>query len=123
MRLKLIKTEKQYQTALSRVDEIFEAKKNTPEGDELEVLILLIEDYEAKHYPIEPPNDPIESIKFHLNRLGLKQSDFVKIIGHKSTASEILNKKTPLSLKNIRKIHAALDVSLESLVQPYDLAS
>jgi HTH-type transcriptional regulator/antitoxin HigA len=90
--MKLIKNKKDYQQALTRLEDIFDAKKGTPEGDELEVLGLLIEQYENEHFPIDLP-DPIEAIKFRMEQLGYTNSDLANIIGLKSRASEILNKK------------------------------
>ena len=92
MNIKPIKTEQDYQEALDRLEVIFDAKKGSPEGDELEILGLLIEKYESMYFPIDLP-DPIEAIKFRMEQMGYTQSDLVKIIGLKSRVSEILNKK------------------------------
>ena len=118
MKLKPIKTEKDYEAALRRLDKIFDATPNTNKGDELEILALLIEDYEDKNYPIGPP-DPIEAIKFRMEQLGMNQTDLAEIIGHKSRASEILNKKRKLTLNMIRKLHKKLNISTEVLVKEY----
>jgi HTH-type transcriptional regulator/antitoxin HigA len=118
MNIKPIKTEKDYQEALDRLEVIFDAKKGSPEGDELEILGLLIEKYESMHFPIDLP-DPIEAIKFRMEQMGYTQSDLVKIIGLKSRVSEILNKKRKLTLEMIRKIHVALNIPTEILVQAY----
>lgn len=118
MKIKPIKTEKDYQQSLKRLDKIFDADPGTKDGDELEILALLIEDYEDKNYPIDPP-DPIEAIKFRMEQMGLNQSDLAKIIGHKSRASEILNKKRKLTLSMIRKINKELNISTEVLVKEY----
>lgn len=118
MNWKIIKTKKQYTLALSRLENIFDAKRNTPEGDELELLSLLIEHYENKHFAIENP-DPIEAIKFKLKQLGLKQQDLAHALGLKSRASEILNRKRKLNLDQIRKIHLLLGISLEVLMKEY----
>jgi len=123
MNLKPIKSEADYEKALKRVREIFHAKKETPEGDELEILILLIEKYELDTQGEYPLPDPIEAIKFHLERLGLTQTDFAKIVGQKSRASEILNRKRTMSLEIIRKISKALSISADTLIQPYELAA
>ena len=92
MTVKPIKTEKDYQQALARLELIFNSKKDTPEGDELEILTILIEKYENEHFPIDFP-DPIEAIKFRMEQLGYNQAELAEIIGLKSRASEILNKK------------------------------
>ncbi len=118
MNIKPIKTEQDYQEALDRLEVIFDAKKGSPEGDELEILGLLIEKYESVHFPIDLP-DPIEAIKFRMEQMGYTQSDLVKIIGLKGRVSEILNKKRKLTLEMIRKIHLALNIPTEILVQAY----
>jgi HTH-type transcriptional regulator/antitoxin HigA len=118
MNIHLIKTEENYNQALKRLDEIFDAKKGTEEGDELELLGLLIEQYENEHFPIELP-DPIDAIKFRMEQLGYNQNDLAKIIGFKSRASEILNKKRKLSLEMIRLIHTSLNIPTDVLIQSY----
>jgi HTH-type transcriptional regulator / antitoxin HigA len=118
MKLKLIKTKKDYEQALSRLEEIFDAKKGSAEGDELEVLGLLIENYENHMYPIDFP-DPIEAIKFRLEQMGYNQGDLARIIGLKSRASEILNRKRKLSLEMIREINKQLHIPTDVLVQAY----
>jgi HTH-type transcriptional regulator/antitoxin HigA len=118
MNIKPIKTEQDYQEALDRLEVIFDAKKGSSEGDELEILGLLIEKYESMHFPIDLP-DPIEAIKFRMEQMGYTQSDLVNIIGLKSRVSEILNKKRKLTLAMIRKIHLALNIPTEILVQAY----
>jgi len=118
MKLKPIRTEADYEMALKRLDKIFDAEPGTKNGDELEILALIIEDYEDKNYSIGPP-DPIEAIKFRMDQMGLKQSDLAKIIGHKSRASEILNRKRKLTLNMIRKLSKMLNISTEVLVKEY----
>ena len=118
MNLRLIKTEKEYNEALARLEIIFDAEPGTPEGDELEVLALLIENYEDEHYPIDVP-DPIEAIKFRMEQLGLKQKDLAEMIGYKSRVSEILNRKRKLTLNMIRKLSASLKIPTEVLIQEY----
>lgn len=118
MIIKPIKTKKDYQQALERLELIFGAKKNSEEGDELEVLSILIEKYEDMHYPIGFP-DPIEAIKFRMEQLGYNQTDLAKVVGLKSRASEILNKKRKLTLDMIRLIHNVLKIPTEVLIQAY----
>jgi len=118
MKIKPIKSERDYELALQRLDKIFDAVPHTIEGDELEILAMLIEDYEDKNYPIGPP-DPIEAIKFRMEQMGMNQNDLAKIIGHKSRASEILNKKRKLTLSMIRKLSSQLNISTEVLVKEY----
>jgi HTH-type transcriptional regulator/antitoxin HigA len=118
MNIKPIKTEDDYQEALKRLEEIFDSKPNSKEGDELEILAMLIDNYEKIHSPIELP-DPIEAIKFRMEQLNYSNQDLAQIIGLKSRVSEILNKKRKLSINMIRKIHEALSISTDILVQKY----
>lgn len=118
MEIKLIKTKKDYQQALARLEEIFDARPNTAQGDELEILSMLIEKYEDKHFPIEFP-DPVEAIKFRMEQMGMNQSDLSEIVGLKSRASEILNRKRKLSIEMIRKLNSAMNIPLDVLIQPY----
>lgn len=118
MKIKPIKTEKDYKAALERLEVIFDAKKGTELGDELEILGILIEKYEDNHFPIELP-DPIEAIKFRMEQLGYSQNDLAEIIGLKSHTSEILNRKRKLSLKMIRNLHDRMKIPTEVLIQSY----
>ena len=118
MNIKLIKTEQDYDLVIERIEIIFDAKPNTEEGDELEILSILIEKYEKENFPIEFP-DPIEAIQFRMEQLGYSQNDLADIIGLKSRTSEILNKKRKLSLNMIRKLTEKLHIPTEILIQPY----
>lgn len=118
MTLKPIKTEEDYNQVLERLSQIFDAKPNTKEGDELEILGILIEKYENENFPIELP-DPIEAIKFRMEQLNYSQNDLAEVIGLKSRASEILNKKRKLSLEMIRKLSEKLHIPSEVLIQAY----
>ena len=118
MTLRLIKTQKDYQAALRRLEVIFDAKPGTLQGDELEVLGILIDKYERENYPIAFP-DPIEAIKFRMEQLGYSQSDLAKVVGLKSRASEILNKKRKLTLDMIRNLHDTLNIPTDVLIQSY----
>ncbi len=118
MKLKPIKNEKDYHFALKRLEEIFDAKSGTAEGDELEILGILIENYENEHFSIGLP-DPIEAIKFRMEQLNYSQSDLAEIIGLKSRASEILNRKRKLSLEMIRNLNEKLNIPSEVLIQVY----
>ncbi len=115
---KVIKNEKDYQKALVRLEKIFDAKKGTKEGDELELLSLLIDKYEEDKFPIGLP-DPIEAIKFRMEQLGYKQKDLANAIGLKSRVSEILNKKRKLTLDMIRKLSETLSIPTDILVREY----
>lgn len=118
MNIKPIKTEADYERALERLELIFDAKKGTDEGDELEVLGILIEKYENEHFPIALP-DPIEAIKFRMEQLGYSQADLAKVVGLKSRASEILNKRRKLSLEMIRQLHEKMNIPTDVLIQAY----
>ena len=118
MNIKPIKSEKDYNEAMERLEVIFDAKKGSPEGDELEVLGILVDQYEKEHFPIGLP-DPVEAIKFRMEQLGYNQSDLAKIVGLKSRASEILNKKRKLSLEMIRQLHERLNIPTDVLIQTY----
>ena len=118
MTLHPVKTKKDHQNALARLEKIFDAKPNSAEGDELEVLGILIDSYEKMHYPIDFP-DPVEAIKFRMEQLGYSQSDLAGVIGLKSRASEILNKKRKLTLEMIRNLHNTLNIPTDVLIQSY----
>ncbi|MFZ0489623.1 MAG: helix-turn-helix domain-containing protein [Salegentibacter sp.] len=118
MRIKPIRNEEDYQSALQRLDEIFDAKRGTEEGDELEILAILVDNYENEHFPIGMP-DPIEAIKFRMEQMGMKQKDLAEIFGFKSRVSEILNRKRKLTLEMIRKLNTTLNIPTEVLVQDY----
>ena len=118
MDVKAIKSEKDYNQALTRLNAIFHAKVDTPEGNEAEVLSILIEKYEDEHYPIGMP-DPIEAIKFRMEQMGMKQKDLAEVVGFTSRVSEILNKKRKLTLNMIRKLSSTLQIPTEVLVQDY----
>ena len=120
--IKPIKNESDYDVALERIDQLMDASKNTPESDELEVLALLVEQYEASHYPIDLP-DPIEAIRFRMEQFGLQDKDLVKYIGRSGRVSEILNYKRKLTLPMIRKLHAGLKIPTESLIKDYPVRS
>ena len=118
MNIKPIKNEADYESALQRLEIIFDAKQGTKDGDELEILSILIDNFEKEAYPIGLP-DPVEAIKFRMEQLGMKQKDLGKIIGLNSRASEILHRKRKLTLEMIRQIHDALNIPTDLLVQEY----
>lgn len=118
MDIKVIKTEEDYNRAISRLEEIFHAKSDTAEGDEAEVLTILIEKYEDELYPIEAP-DPIEAIKFRMEQMNMQKKDLAEIIGYKSRVTEILTRKRKLTLRMIRNLHEKLNIPYESLLTEY----
>jgi len=113
---KVIKTTAEHELAIARIEELFTAKPGTSKGDELELLILLVETYEAKEFPIDLP-DPIEAIRFRMQQANLKQKDLIPIFGSKSKVSEVLNGKRELSLSMIRKLASELGIPTEVLLQ------
>jgi HTH-type transcriptional regulator / antitoxin HigA len=121
MEIKPIHTEKDYEAALTRIEEIFDAEPGTLEGDELEILASLVETYERKNHPIELP-DPIEAIKIRMEDLGLDRKDLEDAIGSKGRISEILNRKRPLTLPMVQRLSIKLGLPTEVLAQPYALA-
>lgn len=120
MQIKPIKTPVDHQAALARIEQLWEAEPNTPEGDELEVLATLVEAFEAKHCVIEAP-DPIEAIKFRMEQQGLEGKDLVPFLGQRSRVTEVLNRKRGLSMSMVRKLHSGLQIPLSSLMQEYTL--
>jgi len=118
MNIKPIRNEADYQKALERLEVIFDAKRGTPEGDELEILAIVVDNYENENFPIGMP-DPISAIKFRMEQMGLKQKDLVEMVGFKSRVSEIMNNKRKLTLDMIRKLSASLKIPTEVLIQEY----
>jgi HTH-type transcriptional regulator/antitoxin HigA len=122
MEIKLIKSDEDYRNALKRLEVIFDAPIDSMEGDEAEILSLLIENYENKYYPIESP-DPVEAIKIRMEEMNLKQKDLVGILGGKSAVSEVLNRKKKLTLEMIRELERILHISASILIKNYPLAN
>jgi HTH-type transcriptional regulator/antitoxin HigA len=122
MEISIIKSEEQYRAYLDRMNEIFHAEESSPEGEELDLLALVLEKYEEEHYPIDAP-DPIEAIRFMMEQMGLDDNDLGKILSSRSRASEILNRKRKLSISHIRKLSEHLKIPAHVLIKDYDLAS
>lgn len=118
MNVRPIKTEADYQAALAEIERLFDAAPNTPRGDLLEVLATLVEAYERQHYTI-PALDPIETIKYYMESRGLSRHDIEPYIGSRARVAEVLNRKRPLSLEMIRRLHKGLDIPADVLIQPY----
>jgi HTH-type transcriptional regulator/antitoxin HigA len=118
MNIKPIRNEADYQRALKRLEVVFDAKRGTDEGDELEILAIVIDNYESEHFPIGMP-DPISAIEFRMEQMGLKQKDLVEMVGFKSRVSEVMNRKRKLTLEMIRKLNAGLNIPTEVLIQDY----
>lgn len=118
MDIRPIKTDADYQAVLREIESLFNAAPDTPEGDRLEVLTTLVEAYEDKKYNIPCP-DPIEAIIYHMESRGLSRRDLEPYLGNRSRVSEILNRKRPLSIEMIRKLHTGLGISADILIQSY----
>ena len=119
MHIKPIKTRADHRAALKEIETLMTAKRNTPQGERLDVLVTLVEAYERKHYAIELP-DPVEAIKFAMEQRGLSVKDLVPMIGAPNRIYEVLNRKRPLSLKMIWRLHKNLGIPAESLIRPME---
>ena len=115
MKLKPVKNDRELNRALKRIDELWVAKSDTPRGDELDVLMLIVEKYEDEHYAI-PSSDPIEAIKFLMEQNSLSRKDLEPYIGTSGRVSEVLSKKRSLTLTMIRKLHEGLKIPYECLI-------
>lgn len=111
-----IRTERDYEAALADIELLMDAEAGTPEGDRLDVLVTLVEAYEARHWAIDPP-DPIDAIKLRLEQRGLSRRYLLKIFGSSGRISEILNRKRPLSLEMMRRLHRELDIPAGSFLR------
>lgn len=120
--IKPIKNDADYDMALNAIDRLMGAPPDTPERDELEALVILVEAYEAKHWPIEAP-DPISALEHVMEARGLRQKDFAELIGSQPHASEVLNRRRPLTLAMIRTLSTEWGIPAEVLVREYDLAT
>jgi len=116
MEIAPIKTRRDYQRALKRIERLMTAKRNTPEGDYLDVLVTLVEAWERRHYPLDPP-DPVEAIKYHMDQNGLKPRDLIPFIGSRNRVHEVLNRRRSLTLKMIWRLHKGLGIPAESLIR------
>ena len=115
MAIQPIRTSADNDAALARIEALWDARPGTPEHDEFEVLSVLVSAYEDEHWPILPP-DPVDAIKFHMEQNGFRQKDLAGVIGSISRASEVLNRRRPLTIEMIKAIHRAWSVPLESLI-------
>ncbi len=115
MDIKPIKTEQDYKNSLDRIEKLWGSKRDTPMGDELDLLVTLVEAYEMKNFPIAPP-DPIDAIKFRMEQMGMTKADMVEYLGSQSRVSEVLNGKRGLTLKMIKSLYKGLKISPEILL-------
>ena len=120
MDIKPIRTQRDYKAALEEIERLFDAKPGTPDGDRLDVLATLVEVYEQQHYPILPP-DPVEAILHFMESRGMGRKDLEPYLGSRAKVSEVLNRKRPLSIEMIRRLHKGLGIPAEVLILPYDL--
>ncbi len=120
MKHKIIKTEEEYEVAMERLEEIFDSKPNTNEGQEAELLALLIEDYEDQNHQILSP-DPIVAVRIRMEELELKQKDLIGVVGSKGIVSEVMNRKRRLTVKMIRNLSELLKITPNVLIQDYEL--
>jgi HTH-type transcriptional regulator/antitoxin HigA len=120
MDIKPIRTQRDYKAALAQIERLFDSKPGTPDGDRLEVLATLVEAYEQQHYPMLPP-DPVEAILYIMESRGLGRKDLEPYLGSRAKVSEVLNRRRPLSIEMIRRLHDGLGIPAEVLIQPYEL--
>jgi HTH-type transcriptional regulator/antitoxin HigA len=120
MDIKPIRTQRDYKAALAQIERLFDSKPSTPDGDRLEVLATLVEAYEQQHYPMLPP-DPVEAILYIMESRGLGRKDLEPYLGSRAKVSEVLNRRRPLSIEMIRRLHDGLGIPAEVLIQPYEL--
>lgn len=122
MTLRTLRTEDDYQEALAEIESIFDADLNTPEGDRLDILALLVEAYEEQHYPIPAP-DPVAALEYYMDSRGLTRRDLEPYLGSRARVAEVLNRKRGLSIEMIRRLHQGLGISADILIQPYSLSN
>jgi HTH-type transcriptional regulator/antitoxin HigA len=122
MDIRPIRTETEYQAALAEIEQLFDAAPGTPAGDHLDVLATLVEAYEEQHYSIPTP-DPIEAIKYYMDSRGLSRRDLEPYLGSRARVAEVLNRKRPLSLEMIRRLHTGLGIAADILIQSYPIAA
>jgi HTH-type transcriptional regulator / antitoxin HigA len=120
MDIKPIRTGADYESALQEIERLMDAEPNTPAGDHLDVLAMLVEAWEEKHHPVEVP-DPIEAILHRMEALGLSRKDLEPMIGSRARVSEVLSRKRPLTINMIRKLNKEMRIPAEVLIRPYDI--
>lgn len=116
MNIAPIKSQRDYWRTLKDIEGLMAARRNTPEGDRLDVLVTLVEAWERKHYPLDLP-DPVEAIRFHMEQNGLQPRDLVPYIGSRNRVHEVLNRRRELTLNMIRRLHEGLGIPAESLIK------
>jgi HTH-type transcriptional regulator/antitoxin HigA len=116
MEIAPIRSQRDYKRALKEIEGLMQAKRNTPEGERLDVLVTLVETWEARHYPLDLP-DPVEALKYHMESRGLSPRDLIPFIGSRNRVSEVLSRKRALTLAMIRRLHEGLRIPAESLIK------
>ena len=117
MEIKPVRTKADYKAALKEIESLMSARRNSPEGERLDVLVTLVEAYELKHVPLELP-DPVEAIKFAMDQQGLSVKDLEPVLGRSNRVYEVLNRKRPLTLRMIWRLHQELGIPAECLIRP-----
>lgn len=110
MEIKPIRSDDDHKAALAEIDKLMESQPGTPEGDRMEVLVTLVEAYEAKNFPISEPDDPVQVLEYYMESRGLSRTDLIGYLGSKERVSEVLNRKRGLSLAMIRRLHIGLGI-------------
>src|SRR2546430_448659 len=118
MQIKPIKTRADHRAALKEIERLMDAKSGTPAGDRLDILTTLVERYESQHEPIEPP-DPIDALRYYMESRDLKRRDLEPYLGSRARVAEVLNRRRPLTIEMIRKLHSGLGISADVLIRPY----
>ncbi len=116
MEIKPIRSDADYQTALIEIEKLIDSQPGTPEGDRMDVIVTLVEAYEAKHFPIPEPDDPVQVLEYYMESRGLSRSDLIAYLGSKERVSEVLNRKRRLSLQMIQRLHTGLGIPADLLV-------
>jgi len=120
MQIRPIKTKADHRAALKEIERLMDARLGTPDGDHLEILATLVDHYESQHEPIEPP-DPIDALLYHMESRDLTRRDLEPFLGSRARVAEVLNRRRPLTIDMIRKLHEGLGISADVLIRPYSV--
>jgi HTH-type transcriptional regulator / antitoxin HigA len=120
MEIKPIRSEADYEAAVKEIETLVDSQPGTPEGDRMDVLVTLVQAYEASHYPIPEPDDLVGGLEYYMESRGLSRADLLPYLGSKERVSEILNRKRGLSLQMIRRLHAGLGIPADLLVGKHE---